>query len=60
MELETVKPILKKGKFRIDFGGKVKMPSAKNFILELVIAKGQRKRSLLFGKIKDDRYVMQV
>jgi hypothetical protein len=33
LELATAKPILKKGKYRLDFGGKVKLPSAKNFIL---------------------------
>lgn len=33
LQLATAKPVLKKGKYRLDFGGKVKLPSAKNFIL---------------------------
>jgi hypothetical protein len=59
-ELATAKPILKKGKFRMDFGGKVKIPSAKNFILEYLAAKDKRKRCLLFGKVAEDKYIMQV
>lgn len=59
IELETAKPVLKKGKFRMDFGGKVKLPSAKNFILQATLPQGKR-RCLLFGKRAEDEYVMQV
>jgi tubby and related proteins len=43
----------------MNFGGKVKLPSAKNFILEAVQPQGRR-RCLLFGKQEENRYVMQV
>ena len=33
VQLSTAQPTLKKGKFRLDFKGKVKVPSSKNFIL---------------------------
>jgi hypothetical protein len=33
IELSTAQPTLKKGKYRLDFRGKVKLPSSKNFIL---------------------------
>lgn len=42
--------MLVRGKFRLDFQGKVRIPSSKNFILE-----GTEKtkgHSLLFGKVK--------
>lgn len=32
--LHTEQPVLVRGKYRLDFGGKVRIPSAKNFILE--------------------------
>lgn len=32
--LRTEEPVLVRGKYRLDFGGKVRVPSAKNFILE--------------------------
>jgi hypothetical protein len=35
----------------MDFGGKVRMASAKNFVLEYLAENGKRKRCLLFGKI---------
>jgi hypothetical protein len=44
----------------MDFCGKVKMASAKNFILDFVAGKGERRRSLLFGKTAEDKYIMQV
>jgi tubby-related protein 1 len=44
----------------MDFGGKVRMASAKNFVLEYLAENGKRKRCLLFGKIAEDKYIMQV
>lgn len=44
----------------MDFGGKVKVPSAKNFILEFLASNNNRKRCLLFGKIAEDKFIMQV
>ncbi len=40
--LKTELPVLVRGKYRLDFGGKVRVPSAKNFILEGVKEKKKR------------------
>lgn len=79
MVLRTEEPVLVRGKYRLDFGGKVRVPSAKNFILEgipLRKEKGMKveeyeeeeereerviaTRSLLFGKVSDNCYRMEV
>lgn len=55
IEMTTAQPTLLRGKYRLDFGGKVRVPSSKNFILK----QGQM-QSLLFGKVAKDTYIMQV
>ena len=48
--------MLIRGKYRLDFGGSVRIPSSRNFIL------GNKNRAcnLLFGKVSQDRYVLEV
>jgi hypothetical protein len=58
LKLQTVEPVLIRGKYRLNFDGKVRIPSSKNFILEGdALTKGN---SLLFGKISEDCYMMEV
>lgn len=45
------------GKYKLDFEGKAKLPSAKNFILE---QKNTHKSCLLFTKVKEDTYLMEI
>jgi hypothetical protein len=54
LELTTTQPTIKRGKYRLDFKGKVKVPSSKNFILK----DPKDSQSLLFGKINDNTYIL--
>ena len=54
VELTTVRPRMVRGRYRLDFGGRVRVPSAKNFIL------GEGLGSVLFGGVGVDRYVVEV
>jgi hypothetical protein len=54
-EMVTAEPALIRGKYRLDFGGKVKIPTSKNFIL----LKGEA-QALLFGKVNPDTYLMEI
>ena len=53
--MTTAEPTLVRGKYRLDFDGKVRVPSSKNFIL-----KQDMNQSLLFGKVAKDTYIMEV
>ena len=53
LEMMTAEPNLVRGKYRLDFGGKVRVPSSKNFILNY-----NEHQSLLFGKVAKDTYIM--
>ena len=53
--MKTAEPTLIRGKYRLDFGGKVRVPSSKNFILN-----HGSEQSLLFGKVDKDSYLMEV
>ena len=53
--MQTACPTLNRGKYRLDFGGKARKPSAKNFILE----QGGR-QCLLFAKAKEDMFIAEV
>ena len=51
----TIEPVLLRGKYRLDFGGSVRIPSSRNFILG-----NNGHQNLLFGKASEDRFVMEV
>ena len=53
--MTTAQPVLVRGKYRLDFEGKMKIPSSKNFILK----QGDH-QALLFGKINKDTYFVEV
>ena len=53
--MKTAEPTLIRGKYRLDFEGKVRVPSSKNFIL-----RHGNDQSLLFGKVDKDSYLMEV
>jgi len=55
IEMTTAQPVLVRGKYRLDFEGKMKIPSSKNFILK----QGDH-QALLFGKINKDTYFVEV
>lgn len=55
IEVETAKPKLVKGKYKIDFLGKARIPSSKNFILEY-----NQKQSILFAKQTENLYLLEV
>lgn len=58
VELRTSKPALIRGKYRLDFQGKVRVPSSRNFLLEGT--KRTKGHSLLFGKVSQDCYIVEV
>jgi hypothetical protein len=58
--MKTSVPILKKGKYRLDFQKKAKIPSAKNFIVERDDgqSKTSKKNTILFCKVQEDVYLV--
>lgn len=57
--MKTAVPILKKGKYRLDFEKKAKIPSAKNFILEREEGEAS-KNAILFCKVQEDVYLVEI
>lgn len=59
--MNSAQPVLRNGKYRLDFGKKVKVPSAKNFILETEDEQQKvMKNCLLFCKIAEDTFLLEI